>query len=409
MKKLFTNLYPFLFILILGVYLSILLNQTGQYFQPNFPNDLITFMGFFLTALGFIFIVVQMFFLNKQINNQEEQYHKDSEFKNFLEATKMLTSMENKDNPIAQMSAMYLLYDFAKKYPANNLEKIMRVLNKYAMLAIYQKSSIFTPEKSNSNNIISDKKTINEWKENGEPHQKSAITALELNKKLFIYAIEHKIKTNLSDIIIFDFDIEKDFDKKISDILINKKNLSDIVGYYSQRIIFLHCYFSYDSKQFDFSTGHFYSRWFLINRESIKNRVNISLSYFIECDLTKCDFSYSNLWGVVFKNCNLKGTRFQQAECEGSEFIGESKLSEKQLEEMLFIDEKHFKNFRSALKYGIVYSKNESFFNSREEYEKFFSYKNKAENKSEKTKDGLVVKAKQFICKKCCQDWSREA
>lgn len=369
------------------VYLKDIFSKLHVTLIPNKPivDYLISVVGFFLTALGFGFVVVQMSALNEQVNKQEEQYHKDSEFKNFLEATKMLTSVENKDNPTAQMSAMYLLYDFAKKYPANNLEKVMRVLNKYATYAIHPKPSIFTPEKTNYNNIFPDKKTINEWKEKGKPYQKSAITALELNKKLFVYAMESKIKINLSDIIIFDFDIEKDFNKKISNILffwINKNSLSNIIGHYSPRAIFLHCNFSYDNKQFDFSTGHFYSRWFLIKKESIKNRIDINLSYFIGCDLKECDFSYSNLWGVTFIDCKLNNTKFNNAECLGSEFLGKSKLSKEQLEKMLFIDKNFFGKFseyrnrkdKGVLEYGVILNREDCFKNS-DEYEIFVKYK----------------------------------
>jgi len=345
-----------------------LVNINGN--EKDIVNYIVTVVGFVLTALGFGFVVFQVSALATQINKQEEQYHKDSEFRNFLEATKMLTSVENKNNSTAQISAMYLLYDFARKYP-NNIEKVIKVLNKYATPAIYQKNLIYTLENSNINlnSIISDKKIINEWKEYGEPYQKSAITALEINKKLFVYAIEHKIKINLSDIIIFDLDIEKDFNKKSILSLF-------IVTNHSPRITFLWCNFSNGNKRFNFSTGSWYSR-INLSKKSVKGRLDISLSYFINCDLTECNFSSSNLWGVIFESCKLNYTKFNDAECSGSEFTN-SKISDVQLKEMLFIDKFFFEEFRNnkKLKYAVVYPNNENCFSNRAEYEKFVYYKN---------------------------------
>ena len=371
-----------------------------------------------LTALGFLFVVFQVSALAEQINKQEEHYHKDSEFKNFLEATKMLTSVKNADNVTAQISAMYLLYDFAKKYPKNNLEKVIKVLNKYATPAIYNnsKSLIQTPSKSSNNlkSIVGDRKTINEWKESGEPHQKIASTALELNKKLFIYALEHKIKINLSDVIIFDLDIEKDFNENIFK---KKFKLFDITKH-SPRIIFLRCDFSattnsWFKKEIDFSTGYWFSRIGL-SKESVKGRMDINLSRFIKCDLNGCNFSYSNLWGVTFENCKLKATKFNQAECEGSEFIyyedndypikTNEKINEKigvQFEKMLFIDKVFFRGFSkeqnrdTEVKYAVIYSNSKSCFSNRAEYEKFVKYKNKTELED----INIIAKIKQLICK----------
>lgn len=98
-------------------------------------DNTVSITGFILTALGFIFVAFQVTALAKQINKQEEQFHKDSEFKIFLEATKMLTAFENKDNATAQISAMYILYDYAKKYP-NNIEKVIHILNRFPVLIL---------------------------------------------------------------------------------------------------------------------------------------------------------------------------------------------------------------------------------------------------------------------------------
>lgn len=114
--------------------------------------------------------------------------------------------------------------------------------------------------------------------------------------------------------------------------------------------------------------------------------MDISLSRFINCNLTGCNFSYSNLWGVSFRNCKLINTKFIQAECLCSEFI-DNDISEDQLKEMLFIDKYFFTGFsenregKEALKYSVVYSKNKSCFINRSESEKFVNFKNKTEQK----------------------------
>jgi hypothetical protein len=380
---------------------------------PDKPivDYLVSIIGFFLTALGFLFVVVQISALADQTNKQEEQYHKDSEFKNFLEATKTLTSVKNKNNVAAQISAMYLLYDYAKnhsKHDRGNLEKAMKVLNRYATPAIYDKQDLiytYTKKFNNTKNIVDDRKTINEWKEYGEPHQQVAIIALELNKKLFVYALEHRNKTkiNLSDIIIFDFDVEKDIN------INNKFNLFDVIKN-SPEITFLCCNFSDGNKKIDFSTPKKG-----ISRKSVKGRMNISLSYFINCNLTGCNFSYSNLWGVTFRDCKLTNTKFFQAECLDSEFIYKKIDCDisKQLDEMLFIDKEVFKGFNEKyrekdiskqLKYAVVYSKNMQCLNNWEEYEKFDKYKNKEwkEDGLEEKPKNTFTKIKLLLCQKLC-------
>ncbi|EIJ43564.1 putative low-complexity protein [Beggiatoa alba B18LD] len=336
-----------------------------QFVWIFFKKDLITntltdfiasFAGFILTALGFSFVVVQISALAEQIQNEKERSHQDkerhyqdSEFRNFLEATKMLTSAD-KDNVTAQISAMYLLYDFAKKYP-DNLEKVMKVLNRYVIPSYYE--------------IISnEKRTIDEWKENGDPCQQVASIALELNKKLFIYAlqeVDNKI-INLSGLVIFNLDFESDinFDKNLVLSKIFEK---------SDRITFLHSNFSSkkQSKQIDFFTTK------KVDTDSIIGRMNISLSNFIKCDLTNCNFSQSNLWGVSFENCILEKTSFENAECEGAEFIGTTEIKCAQLNEMLFLSKLKFNTFRACpeLKYGVIYHNNPNCFQYTEEYRRF--------------------------------------
>lgn len=375
--------------------------------HKDIVDYIITIVGFIITALGFIFVVFQISALATQITKQEEQYHKDSEFKNFLEATKMLTSTENENNATAQISAMYLLYDYAKnhsKHDRGNLEKVMKVLNRYATPAIYDKKDLkctYTENFNNTKNIVDNRKTINEWKEYGDPYQQVAIIALELNKKLFVYALEHKTKINLSNIIIFDFDIERDINNH------KKFKLFDITKS-STEITFLCCKFSDGNKKSDFSTGYFLFSRGKPSKKSVKGRMDISLSRFIKCDLNGCDFSYSNLWGVTFENCKLKDTKFIKSECLGSEFIYkdsndypikiDEKISEVHLQKMLFIDNDFFKGFRETLKYAVVYSTNEACFINRAESEKFIIYK----NKTVKEKINFSDKIKLLLCQKLC-------
>lgn len=390
-------------------------------------NYITSTVGFVITTLGFIFVIIQMSALNEQVNKQEEQYHKDSEFKNFLEATKILTCEENKYNANAQISAMYLLYDLAKKYPVNSLEKVIKVLNRYA-IAVYAEI-----EKLDGGNR---KITINEWKEHGKRPQQVASTALELNKKLFVYALEHKIQINLSDVIIFDLDVEKDLNNsfKLSNLFFYeisvfkapkiKLKLFKVIKH-SPRITFLCCNLSsYDGgflkKEIDFSTSSYWSiaslfiQLIKINKRSVKSRMDISLSYFIECDLTECDFSYSNLWGVTFEDCQLYETKFKQAECIGAEFNETCDISEQlKQEQMLFIDKDIFDEFNceykrtdneNKLKYAIIYPKNKNCFQNTAEYDdKFINFRKEYSAKIKKvdTKRNML---KKFLCQKICKN-----
>jgi|LakMenEpi03Aug12_release.lakeMendotaPanAssembly.Ray.scaffolds.fasta_scaffold574250_1 hypothetical protein len=163
--------------------------------NKDLVNYVVTIVGFVLTALGFAFVVSQISSLAIQINKQEEQYHKDSEFNNFLKATKMLTATDNESNATAQISAMYLLYDYAKKYP-NNIEKVIRVLNRFAV-------PFFYPEMKSK-----DKRIINEWKENGTHLEQVASVALELSRNT---KLEYGIIYNKNEACFQDWEEYKKF------------------------------------------------------------------------------------------------------------------------------------------------------------------------------------------------------
>lgn len=323
------------------------------------PSDvvdiIITFSGFALTALGLYFVVLQISALAEQVSLQREQHHRDSEFKNFLEATKLLIS--TKENNTAQISAMYLLFDFAKKYP-ENLEKVIKVLTRY-VLPFYEKI------------LIMEKRNINEWKEKGEDGEQICAIALELIKKLFIFALQENNSRhiNLSGVVIFDLDTEVD-----TDLYTNLK-LSNLIKK-SDRMTFLHCNFSNSlpgkkDNSIDFSTQKN-----SIIEGSVRGRLNISISSFLNCNLANCNFSYSNLWAVSFEKCNLSGAKFNQAECEGGEFSN-TDISPEQLDSMLFLGKNDFSKFSSKynrpeqLRYAVIYSKLSSCFVDQPEYEKF--------------------------------------
>lgn len=358
------------FVVILAIFLILLIYLKKDITANTVPDFIATVLGLSLTALGFFFVVVQISTLAEQVQNEKERHNKDSEFKNFLEATKMLTSVENKHNATAQISAMYLLYDYAKKHSnkdnGGNLEKVIKILNRYATLAIYDKKDLmysYTPNFKNTKNIIDDRKVINEWKTYGKPYQQVASIALDLNKMLFVYALNEQIKINLSGVVIFDFDIEIDLD--------DNKNLFDVVKN-SPEMVFLCCKFSDGNKKINFSTPKE-----VITPDSVKGRMDISLSYFISCNLNGCDFSHSNLWSVTFEGCNIINAKFEQAECEGAGFY-DTKIDDSQIRSMLFLSNKkgEFSKFRKCpeceqLEYGIIYECKSNCFKNVNEYEQF--------------------------------------
>ena len=358
-----------LFILVIAVFLIIWIFYNKDSTTNTHINYISSFTGFILTALGFSFVVVQISTLAEQVQHEKERHNKDSEFKNFLEATKMLTSFKNKDNTEAKISAMYLLYDFAKNYPENNLEKVMKILNRY-VTPIYKNSTPNT--EITTGELITDRRTINEWREKGVPEQQVASVALELNKKLFAYALEKELENiSLSSIVIFDFDIERNINSEQYDSY-KIFNFSNTFKNNSGSI-FLNCKFAVSSKK----EISFLSNYKEISDDSVKNRMDVTLSKFICCDLEECDFSYSNLWGVSFEDCNLKNTKFKKAECEAVQFLGKTKIKLDQIKRMLFIDKD---KYPKEISYGIIYSENiekentvnkNCFFSDTEEYNKF--------------------------------------
>jgi hypothetical protein len=344
--------------LLIAVFLINWLYLKTDIIPTNLLDFIATYSGTALTILGFYFVVRQITTLAEQVQNEKERHNKDSEFKNFLEATKMLTSSENKDNFDAQISAMYLLYDSAKIYPKNNLEKAMKVLNRY-IDPIYGENQDAKADRK----PITNRETIDGWRETRNLKQQVALTALELNKKLFVHALEKGLKNiSLSNIVIFDFDIEKDISNDQDDSSKKVINISKIFSSNS-KMVFLNCNFTASGKkEVSFSTDNKN-----LSNDSVKNRMDMTLSRFIECELKWCDFSNSNLWGISFENCELNRTKFEKAECEGVEFTGTTIVEEEQLKQMLFI-EKKIANYRNKsphpdsdignnpIKYGVIYS-----------------------------------------------------
>lgn len=382
----------------------------------SFPNKdvasyIITIVGFVLTALGFGFVVLQVTALATQIDKQEEQYHKDSEFRNFLEATKMLTSIENKNNTTAQISAMYLLYDFAIKYP-NNIEKVIHVLNRFPIQVFYpNKTSDFFPktiEEEKNGILFKDKRIITEWKEKGNHIQQLASISLELVKKLFSYAIENKEKLvsprkiDLSGIILFNFDIEVDIKTRVD------VKLSTIFEKFD-KTIFLLCNFSNGNSNKNIKRIYFSTDIKKVRNYNVSNtgKLDVTLSTFVGCDLTNCDFSYSNLWGASFEHCILNDTKFNQTECEGVHFI-DSNITDEQIKSMLFLSKndglfnefnKQRKN-KTSLEYGVIYEKNSACFENWEEYKEFKNKKLKVTQKEKTKSNGIFITLKNIYVKR---------
>jgi hypothetical protein len=371
------------------------------YFQAGFVptpdkdivNYIVSIVGFLLTALSFLFVVFQVTALAKQINKQEEQFHKDSEFKIFLEATKMLTSAENKNSATAQISAMYLLYDYAKKYP-NNIEKVIHILNRFPVPYFYPTIK------------HKERRVISEWKVEGNSDLHVVYAAMKLIKQLFVFSIENKKRPiDLSGVVLFNFDV--DIDIKIKTPI----KLSDTVTKLN-KTTFAWCNFSYSTDKktkqgkIDFST----------DRKTIENyktsnmgKLDIGLSTFLSCDLTNCDFSYSNLWGVRFENCTLTNAIFNQTECEGVEFDN-SIIKDEQIRKMLFLsrNDGRFDAFNNetervpSLEYGIIHQ-TPTCFKDWNEYNEFKNEKFKSKKQEPEITKHTLAKIKQFLCQRLCQ------
>ena len=189
---------------------------------------------------------------------------------------------------------------------------------------------------------------------------------MELIKKLFAFSIENKSHLlDLSGVILFNFDVDVDVAIKKLPI-----KLTNVVAKLDNATL-LWCNFSkenQDNEKVFFSTE---SKKVVEEtyKKSNTGKFDITLSNFVHCNLTGCDFSYSNLWGAKFEDCILNQATFTHAECEGVEF-DQSKIEIEQIKSMLFLGKE---DFAYLVDYGIIYKedKNVSCFKSQEKYKEY--------------------------------------
>jgi hypothetical protein len=238
--------------------------------------------------------------------NQEKEFHLTNQYSHFLETSKLLT---DKDSTIeAKISAMYLLYDYAKNHP-QEVEKLYQLLSEYIKpllncinnncnhieytkiqdnLEVDRLSSKMT-FKFKENKLLdinvrdSDTlKKITLWQINGTATEKLISIALimicDISVNILPKATEH---IELSNIIIFNLDI--DFVKKQNTI----KFKSFLRPTYS--LVFLNC----NLKNVNFSRSKFF------------------YCKFINCDLDDANFNNCDLYKTHFINCDLKDATFK--------------------------------------------------------------------------------------------------
>ncbi len=285
----------------------------------------------FAGLLGLLILHLRNMEMKEQTKVQYETFNGNSQFQNFLEATKMLTDKDATNE--AKISALYLLYDVAKSHP-ENLDRIIQVINKQLVLLMrcindsncsqknfmkvldnevitlftksknfkYIENAIIKIEKLEDENYI--RKTITQWQYNGNNTEKVIATALYILKQIVVDIVQKQDKhIELSNTIIFDLDT--DFTDKLKFQSVERP---------TSNLIFLNC----KLEKINFKKTKF---------------VNCQ---FIHCSLKGSDFSKANLWGSSFINCDLENVKFNQAECEGVEFRNCIKLTDKQLISMFF-------------------------------------------------------------------------
>ena len=287
----------------------------------------------FAGLLGLFILHLRNMEMKAQTKVQYETFNGNSQFQNFLEATKMLTDKDATNE--AKISALYLLYDVAKSHP-ENLDRIIQVINKQLVLLMkcinnsncsqqkymrvldneaitlypivksrkfkYIENAIIKIENLEDENYM--RKTITQWQYNGNDTEKVIATALYLLKQIVVDIVQKQDEhIELSNTIIFDLDT--DFTDKLKFQSIKRP---------TSNLIFLNC----KLEKINFKKTKF---------------VNCQ---FIHCKLTKSDFTNANLWGSSFINCDLEDVKFNQTECEGIEFKKCNNLVIKQIDKMQF-------------------------------------------------------------------------
>ena len=320
--------------------------------DQNFNHKLLIYLFISFYAL---FTLLILSIRNKQLEKQSETQYKiflgNSELENFLKASELLTKEDSTVE--AKISALYLLYDIAKRHN-ENLDRIIQIINKFitklvSCLDNKSKCEIILYKNNERYDFLQYlkkyhylyKEELKDWKYKGNSKQKLISTALEILKEIFINIIlERNLNNeysyiNLSHTILFD--IDKDFINK--DIIFDTKNKS------TENLFFLGC-----------------------KLRNSKFKVIYHHCYFYYCDLSKASFKESNLWGNYFFRCDFKNVNFKNCECEGVVFEDCKNLTSDQIKNMKFSFKDKIKNKDEFIKKLV----NKEIIDEECEYENFY-------------------------------------
>lgn len=282
--------------------------------------------------------------------NQEEQFHLSNQYGHFLETSKLLT---DKDSTIeAKISAMYLLYDYAKNHP-QEVEKVYQLLSEYIKPLLNCIDNNCPTKKYNKikNNIevqtrvkkmtynYSNKKvlnfdiengasvkTITSWQRSGTETEKLVSVSLIMIRDITMNILQKaRNHIELSNIIIFNYNI--DYSENSSTI----KFKSILRPTYS--LVFLDC----NLKGVDFSESKFYYCKFI--------NCDLDRANFNGCDLKETKFIVSDLSDTQFDNCKLDRTTFEK--CTNRFLVKLKKItwSSKQIKLTLLDFQYHYNEF----------------------------------------------------------------
>jgi len=228
--------------------------------------------------------------------NQEKQFHLNNQHKNFLETSKLLT---DKDSTIeAKISAMYLLYDYAKNYPQDT-EKVYQLLGEYIKPLLK-----CIDENCNS-------KKYNQIKISSNTGVLRAIEYKYTEKKVLDLDVYNK-ENNLLEIINKWQISGTNTEKEISIALIIIRELSTNI-------------LPDVNKHIELSNIIIFN----LNINFVKNKIKFKSNYkptynliFLNCNLKNVDFSDSKFYYCKFINCDLDKANFNKTKLHYCEFIG---------------------------------------------------------------------------------------
>ena len=332
----------------IGIFLFLLGIPFGIYkFEQITLYQLFSGIG---VLIGFYLFYKRNVVFEKQLMQKDKQYSEESQFKNFLDSTKILTDKDSTSE--AKIASLYLLYDTSKRHN-DNVSRVMQIINKQISPLInclenncnkqkrtqklvstkkfsfpykIENKYIYTYNDMLDIYDINDRKLkriIKEWQYNGNDTEKLISVSLTILKKIFL-KIEPHNQVDLSNTVLFDLDTDYEED----DIKI-PKNKRPV-----ENIIFLNC---------------------KLHKVNFSEVVYHQAS-FINCDLKDCDFKNAVLWGALFDNCNLQGVKFNNTECEATEFKKCNNLTLEQIKQMKFKykDNEEYKNKRDKKEYLII-------------------------------------------------------